>query len=53
MARFMSYLYVSEESKIALNFEICGSGRAHAEYTIIQCEGTQCNYHMEEIIGAD
>ena len=39
MARLMSYLYVSEESKIALNFEICGFGRAHAECTNLNVRG--------------
>ena len=46
-------VYVSEENKMALNLEICGSGRAHAQITNVQCWETQCNYHMEEITGTD
>ena len=53
MSRLVSYLYVSEEYEMALNLDIGGSRRAHAQMTNAQCYETQCNYHMEEISGTD
>ena len=40
MCRLMSYLFVSEEYKMTLNLEICGSGRAHAQITNLHCYET-------------
>ena len=53
MSRFMLYLYVSEENKMALNLKFCSSERAHAQIANVQCYETQCNYHMEEITETD
>ena len=53
MSRFMSYLYESEENKMALGLEICASGRARAQIANVRCDETQCNYHMEEITETD
>ena len=38
---------------MALNLEISGFEREHAQITSVQCSKAQCKYHMEEITGTD